>query len=64
MGQYHDFHDISHCDGKYCKMREKCRRYLAHLDIIKKGVDFYYTYVIIEEKDINSTGSCDMYWEN
>lgn len=50
MKHYFGSHDISHCDGRYCKIKESCKRYLAHLDLIETGKNDYYTYVIISEK--------------
>lgn len=64
MKHYFGSHDISHCDGRYCKIKESCKRYLAHLDLIETGRNDYYTYVIISEKDINSNGGCDIFWKN
>lgn len=28
-------HDILHCDGLNCKLRDNCHRYLAHLEAQK-----------------------------
>lgn len=65
MRHYYGSHDISHCDGKYCQIKETCKRYLAHLDLIDYFHNYYMTtYVIIEEKDINESGGCDIYWKN
>lgn len=39
-------HDITHCKGGKCPMKETCYRYLAYLDLIenkeKQGIHSYF----------------------
>lgn len=49
-------HDIAHCEGGNCPQKERCRRYLAHLDAKRLKLGFI-TY-ITPKKD------CNMFWED
>lgn len=51
-------HDIAHCNGEGCKRRDKCRRYLAHLEAVRLKLD-YLTYLNIE----SDVDDCKMFWE-
>lgn len=62
--RYFGSHDISHCNGRYCKMKESCKRYLAHLDLIDRNMNSHYTYIIINPDHIDKDGKCDCYWKN
>lgn len=46
-------HDLDHCRGLDCSIREHCLRYLAHLDAEEKGMTVYYN----DKKD--DGGHCD-----
>jgi len=32
-------HDITHCENKECKDKDKCYRYLAYIEIKQKKID-------------------------
>lgn len=52
-------HDIAHCTGLGCSLRETCHRYKAHLEAQKLCIP-YLTYLVIEK-----TGKeCGGYWED
>lgn len=52
-------HDYAHCNGTYvCSMRERCVRYLLHLDAVKRGLT-YVTYIAPNRRG----GVCEYYWE-
>lgn len=38
-------HDLTHCDAAICKKRFKCRRYMAHIDRINRGLKGHYPYL-------------------
>lgn len=50
-------HDITHCEGIGCKRRDKCHRYLAHLEAVRLKLN-YLTY-----RKIDDVNNCDMFWE-
>lgn len=51
-------HDYAHCGGNACSIREKCKRYLLHLEAVEKGM-VYVPYMIPDRKGIE----CNFYWE-
>ena len=53
-------HDYAHCNGTYgCKMKDKCIRYLLHLDAKEMGLGIV-TYIAPNRRG----GVCEYYWEN
>lgn len=51
-------HDIAHCDNSLCKHKNKCFRYLAHLDAVKNNLS-YLTYIIWNNEDYIK--KCEIY---
>lgn len=52
-------HDIAHCTGLGCPLRNTCYRYKAHLEAEELSL-LYLTYIVIEK-----TGKdCRAYWED
>lgn len=49
-------HDLTHCQGRECPIRENCLRYLAHLQAPSTGIPYIpYTTEMIDH------GYCPMY---
>ena len=44
-------HDIIHCDGIECPLRDKCQRYKAHLDLKENQYNGLYDYLIFNPYD-------------
>ena len=44
-------HDIVHCDGIECPLKERCVRYKAHLDLKENEYNGLYDYYIISPYD-------------
>lgn len=41
-------HDLTHCQGRECPLRDSCLRYLAHLDAPATGIPYlpYHTEMV------------------
>ena len=50
-------HDLIHCDGLDCPLRENCMRYKAHLDLKENEYNGLYDYYVINPYD-KKTKSC------
>jgi len=51
-------HDILHCDGLNCKLRDNCHRYLAHLEVQKiHALHISYDYIV------SNTKKCKNLWK-
>ena len=50
-------HDLIHCDGLDCPLRENCMRYKAHLDLKENQYNGLYDYYVINPYD-RKTKSC------
>ena len=44
-------HDIVHCDGIECPLKERCVRYKAHLDLKENQYNGLYDYLIFNPYD-------------
>ena len=55
-------HDIAHCDYDKCKDKDKCYRYLAHLEAEEKGLP-YVAYFVIEDSLFDNNGDCKEFWD-
>ena len=55
-------HDIAHCGNDKCKDKDKCYRYLAHLEAKERGLP-YVTYFVIEEHMRNEDYDCNSFWD-
>ena len=44
-------HDLDHCRGVECSIREHCLRYLAHLDAVENVMSIYYNDGFSQNKD-------------
>lgn len=55
-------HDIAHCGNENCSIRNRCFRYLAHLDAKQRNLP-YVSYFIIDDSLFNEDGSCKEYWD-
>ena len=51
-------HDIIHCDGIECPLRDKCQRYKAHLDLKENQYNGLYDYLIFNPYD-KKTKQCE-----
>lgn len=53
-------HDITHCKGGDCPLKETCYRYIAHLDLKENPGKYglYHSYLITEP---HNYGKCKMY---
>lgn len=49
-------HDITHCEGKYCPLKETCYRYMAYLEL--KDIDINALMFI---KPPHKDGKCEFY---
>ena len=49
-------HDITHCRGNDCPIKEQCYRYLAYKDINKPML-------ISVTAPIYKNGSCELFWD-
>ena len=49
-------HDITHCRGNDCPVKEQCYRYLAYKDINKPML-------ISVTAPIYKNGSCELFWD-
>lgn len=38
-------HDMCHCNGENCKLKDTCYRFIIHLDGVKRGLT-YLTYFV------------------
>lgn len=57
-------HDITHCEGINCPVKETCYRYLAYQEAVNTDLS-YITVLIQDEKNkeqLQAKGKCDMYW--
>lgn len=52
-------HDYAHCNGNGCSMREKCKRYLLHLDATERKI-IHVVYMDTDQKG----DECKFYWED
>ena len=50
-------HDIIHCDGLECPLRDTCMRYMAYLDLKENEYNGLYDYYVINPYD-KKTKSC------
>ena len=55
-------HDISHCKGGDCPLKETCYRYIAHRDIVDNPGKYgqYHSYFITTP---HNYGKCKHYWK-
>ena len=57
-------HDWAHCNGNDCSVKERCVRYLLHLEAVEQG-ERYVTYVIPKIVKTREGGEeCGFYWKN
>lgn len=58
----HIQHDISHCRGGDCPLKETCFRYLMHKHLLDNPGKYgqYHSYFITTP---HSYGKCKQYWE-
>ena len=55
-------HDILHCDGLNCKLRDNFHRYLAHLEVQKiHALHISYDYIV--SKYNSNTKKCKNLWK-
>ena len=57
-------HDITHCKGTDCPVKETCYRYKAYQEAVNTDL-FYITVLIQDEKNkeqIKAEGKCEIYW--
>lgn len=54
-------HDICHCTGLNCPIKEQCNRYLANLDSIQKKLK-YVTY-FVDPPYNKEENKCDELWK-
>lgn len=48
-------HDITHCANDFCKVKDECLRYQAHLEVLRsKPIGMYYSYVNHNEGEWNT----------
>lgn len=51
-------HDYAHCNGDGCSLRDKCVRYLLHLDAIERKIIHVATWIQTErETSVNFIGN-------
>lgn len=55
-------HDIAHCDNSQCRRKNKCYRYLAHLEAKEKQLP-YVAYFVMEEHMRNEDYDCNSFWD-
>lgn len=56
-------HDIAHCNNEDCSIKNRCHRYLAHLDAELHQLP-YVSYFIIDKSMFNEDGSCKEFWDD
>ena len=54
-------HDITHCRGIDCPVKDTCYRYIAYLDAIKTDQG-YITILVQNKEEIEKEGKCHIYW--
>lgn len=52
-------HDISHCMGNDCTLKELCYRYKAHVELVENKVLQYAYYIIPDSKG----DDCNAFWK-
>lgn len=55
-------HDIAHCGNDKCKDKDKCYRYLAHLEARERGL-IYVAYFVVKDSMFDSNGKCKEFWD-
>ena len=55
-------HDIAHCGNDKCKDKDKCYRYLAHLEAKERGLT-YVAYFVIDERMLADDYDCKEFWD-
>lgn len=53
-------HDIAHCEGVACDLRDLCKRYVAHKEIKDKKFKGYFSYIVPQESGRN----CESFWRH
>ena len=54
-------HDITHCNGNNCAVKEQCYRYLAYVDAQEKHLD--YITMHLRKLPINNSKDCTLFWD-
>lgn len=54
-------HDIAHCNNENCSIKNRCYRYMVHLDAKRQNLP-YVSYFIVDERLFNEDGSCKGFW--
>ena len=54
-------HDITHCRGIDCPVKDTCYRYIAYQDAVKNDIG-YISILIPNKEEIEKEGKCHIYW--
>ena len=54
-------HDITHCRGIDCPVKDTCYRYIAYQDAAKNDIG-YISVLIQNKEEIEKEGKCHIYW--
>lgn len=52
--------EISACDGRYCKIKERCKRYIL---FTKNKNNKNLIFVVVNPDTIDCDGKCDKFWD-
>ena len=54
-------HDITHCRGIDCPVKDTCYRYIAYQEAVKNDLE-YISVLIQNKEEIEKESKCQIYW--